>query len=295
MGLYAVYTIIMHGKESSYPTLVPLTIASLATIPNFLLISRGQPSQIAITYTNYSVAFMLLTYGIIGVLALIGAYRSIKSERAKPLIFFAITTFVIMNIVSLPLTYDTYRFLVYLYIPIAIFAGYYISQALLELRKRTLSSQTVVTKASVVTVALICALPTSFIMIAFFSGQSYLLIPNDELKAMDWIRSNTHKDSIFLEEPSTFAKIPLATGRRLAFAGGLYTSQYHGIEKYAQINLILNEGNPVNLSSDLRALNVSYVFIGHNERSYHISSTITDGNYFKKVYDEDTIRIYNVK
>lgn len=295
MGLFAVYTIIKHGKERSYPTLIPLTIASLVTIPNFLLISRGQPSQIAITYTNYSVAFMLLTYGIVGILALIGVYRSLKSERATPLIFFAITTFVIMNIISLPLTYDTYRFLVYLYIPIAIFAGYYISLVLLELRKRRLSSQTVVVKAFVVTVALICALPTSFIMMAFYSGHSYLHIPNDELKAMDWIRSNTHKDAIFLEEPSTFAKIPLATGRRLAFAGGLYTTQYHGIDKYAQINFILNEGNPVNLSSALRALNVSYVFIGRDERAYHISSTITNTNYFEKVYDEDMIRIYNVK
>jgi hypothetical protein len=295
MGLYAIYTLIKRGKESSYPTLIPLTIASLVTIPYFLLISHDQPSQIAMTYVNYSVTFMLLTYGIMGILAFIGAYQSIKSERATPLIFFAITTFIIMNTISLPLTYDTYRFLVYLWIPIAIFASYYISQALLELQKRKLSSKRTVIKASVVAVALICALPTSFIMISYYSECSYLHIPNDELKAMEWIKSNTHKDSIFLEEPSTFTKIPLATGRRLAFAGYLYTTQYHGIDKYTQINLILNEGNPVNLSSALRALNVSYVFIGHDEQPYRISSTITNGYYFEKVYDEDMIRIYDVK
>ena len=295
MGLFSVYTFIRYGKKSAYPTLIPLIIASLMTVPNFMLISSGQLSQITITSINYSVAFMLFTYGIIGILAFIGAYQSLKSKRATPLIFFAITTFTIMNIISLPLTFDTYRFLVYLYIPIAVFAGYYVSQALLELKQHGLSSKVVIIKASVVTIALICALPTSVMMFEFYNGHSYLHIPNDELKAMDWIKSNTHKNSIFLEEPSTFPKIPLMTGRRLVFAGGLYTTQYHGVDKYAEINSILNESNPVKLSSELKLLNVSYVFIGHEERAYRIPSTIADDYYFEKVYDREMIRIYKVK
>lgn len=295
MGLFSIYTFIRHGKKSAYPTLVPLIIASLMTVPNFILVSSGQLSQITITSINYSVAFMLFTYGIIGILAFIGAYQSLKSKRATPLIFFAITTFTIMNIISLPLTFDTYRFLVYLYIPIAVFASYYVSQALLELKQHGLSSKVVIIKASVVTIALICALPTSAMMFEFYNGHSYLHIPNDELKAMDWIKSNTHKNSIFLEEPSTFPKIPLMTGRRLVFAGGLYTTQYHGVDKYAEINSILNESNPVKLSSELKALNVSYVFIGHEERAYRIPSTIANDYYFEKVYDREMIQIYKVK
>ena len=295
MGLFSIYTFIRYGKKSAYPTLIPLIIASLMTVPNFMLVSSGQLSQITITSINYSVAFMLFTYGIIGILAFIGAYQSLKSKRATPLIFFAITTFTIMNIISLPLTFDTYRFLVYLYIPIAVFASYYVSQALLELKQHGLSSKVVIIKASVVTIALICALPTSVMMFEFYNGHSYLHIPNDELKAMDWIKSNTHKNSIFLEEPSTFPKIPLMTGRRLVFAGGLYTTQYHGVDKYAEINSILNESNPAKLSSELKSLNVSYVFIGHEERAYRIPSTIADDYYFEKVYDREMIQIYKVK
>ena len=294
MGLFSIYTFIRYGAKSAYPTLIPLIVASLMIVPNFILISNGQLSQITITPINYSLGFMLFTYGIIGIFAFIGAYQSLKSKHATPLIFFAVTTFAIMNIISLPLTFDTYRFLVYLYIPIAIFAGYYVSQTLLELKQHGRSSKAVVIKASVVTIALICALPTSVIMFEFYNGHSYLHVPNDELNAMDWIKSNTHKSSIFLEEPSTFPKIPLVTGRRLVFAGGLYTMQYHGIDRYAEINSILNESNATKLSSELKSLNVSYIFVGHEERMYRISSTIADGYYFEKVYDREMIQIYKV-
>jgi uncharacterized membrane protein len=184
---------------------------------------------------------------------------------------------------------------VYLYVPIAIFASYFVSQALIELKQHGLASKVVIIKASVVTIALICALPTSVMMFEFYNEHSYLHIQNDELNAMDWIKSNTYKNSIFLEEPSTFPKIPLITGRRLAFAGGLYTMQYHGVDKYAEINSILNESDPAVLSSELKSLNVSYVFIGHEEQTYLISSTIAQGHYFEKVYDKEMIRIYKVR
>ncbi|HXY86956.1 MAG TPA: hypothetical protein VEG44_00795 [Candidatus Acidoferrales bacterium] len=294
MGLFSIYTFIRYGAKSAYPTLIPLTVASLAMVPNFILTSNGHLSQITITPINYSLGFMLFTYGIIGILAFIGAYQSLKSKHVTPLIFFAVTTFAIMNIISLPLTFDTYRFLVYLYIPIAIFAGYYVSRTLLELKQHGRSPKAVVIKASVVTIALICALPTSVIMFEFYNGHSYLHVPNDELNAMDWIKSNTHKNSIFLEEPSTFPKIPLMTGRRLVFAGGLYTMQYHGIDRCAEINSILNESNATKLSSELKSLNVSYIFVGHEERMYRISSTVADGYCFEKVYDREMIQIYKV-
>ncbi|HYA61070.1 MAG TPA: DUF2298 domain-containing protein [Candidatus Acidoferrum sp.] len=294
MGLFSIYTFIKYGAKSAYPTLIPLIVASLIIVPNFILTSNGQLSQITITSINYSLAFMLFIYGIIGILAFIGAYQSLKSKHATPLIFFAVTTFAIMNIISLPLTFDTYRFLVYLYIPIAIFAGYYVSQTLLELKQHGRSSKGVVIKASVITIGLICALPTSAILFEFYNGHSYLHVPNDELSAMDWIKSNTHKSSIFLEEPSTFPKIPLMTGRRLIFAGGLYTQQYHGIDRYAEINAILNESNATKLSSELKSLNVSYIFVGHEERMYRISSTVADAYYFEKVYDRKMIQIYRV-
>jgi uncharacterized membrane protein len=129
----------------------------------------------------------------------------------------------------------------------------------------------------------------------FYNNETYVLASPNEVQAMQWIKANTSKDAIFLEEPSTFPRIPFETGRRLAFAGELYTIQYHGIDLQQEINALMNERNPQLLSLGLKQYNVSYVFIGSHEQQYEIATTVKDPRYFESVYSNPTVTIYRLK
>lgn len=112
---------------------------------------------------------------------------------------------------------------------------------------------------------------------------------------MQWIKANTSKDAIFLEEPSTFPRIPFETGRRLAFAGELYAIQYHGSDLQQEINALMNQRSPELLSLGLKQHNVSYIFVGSREQQYNIATTVQDPNYFERVYSNPTVVVYKLK
>jgi uncharacterized membrane protein len=112
---------------------------------------------------------------------------------------------------------------------------------------------------------------------------------------MQWINANTSKNAIFLEEPSTFPRIPFETGRRLAFAGELYAIQYNGVDLQQEMNAIMNERSPEMLSLSLQQHNVSYVFIGSHEQQYEIAKTVKDPNYFEIVYSNPSVFIYKLR
>ena len=260
----------------------------------FLLI--GAPSQLAVAFSTYSLLFIFLVFGLIAILAGAGAYWSLNNEASKPLLFFAFSAIIAMNIIALPLTNNSYRFLVFLWLPVALFASYYISVAITRFRAARFSSAKMSLKVLAIVIALVLALPTSYLLWDFYnSNDSYVLASPAELQALQWITANTSKDAIFLEAPSTFPRIPLETGRRVVFAGPIYTIQYNGVNLQTQIEALMNERNAESLSLSLKQYNVSYVFVGSREQQYEIATTLKDATYFQSVYSNPGVTIYKVK
>lgn len=259
----------------------------------FLLI--GGPTQVAVAFSTYSLFFIFIVFGLIAVLACTGAYRSLNNEASKPLLIFAFSAVVAMNVVALPLTNNSYRFLVYLWLPVALFASYYISTVVAKLTAARFSSAKLSLKVLAIVAALMLALPTSYLLWDFYNNESYVIASPAEVQALQWIKVNTSKNAIFLEAPSTFPRIPLETGRRVVFAGSIYTIQYHGVDLQTEIEALMNERSPESLSLSLTQLNVSYVFVGSREQQYEIATTLRDTNYFQSVYSNPMVTIYKVK
>ncbi|MEI7827300.1 MAG: DUF2298 domain-containing protein [Euryarchaeota archaeon] len=294
VAAYVVYEYARRRVESAQYHLGALAVGA-ATASPLLFLLVGGPSQVEIAFSTYSLDFLFLIYGLIGILACIGAYRSLSKEAGKPLILFALCALVAMNVVALPLTTNSYRFLVYLWLPVAIFASYYISTAVAKALNKHFWSKKKALEVLAILAALFLALPTSYMLWGFYNNETYVLASPNEVQAMQWIKTNTSKDAIFLEEPSTFPRIPFETGRRLAFAGELYAIQYHGIDIQQEINALMNQRSPELLSLGLKQHNVSYIFVGSREQQYNIATTVKDPKYFERVYSNPTVVVYKLK
>ncbi len=294
VGVYAAYTYAKKDVKVAKYSVLSLLVGSAVALPQLLLLVGGQ-SQAEIAFATYSLYFMFLVYGLLAILAVAGAYRSLHNASAKPLMYFALCVLVLMEIVALPLTQNTYRFLVFLYLPVAVFASFYVTSLIQTIRSSRRLSRPALLRLIAIAVALTLALPSSYMLWQFYNNESYTLITKDELTGLDWVKTNTSKDAIFLEEPSTFPRIPLETGRRVAFAGPLYTIQYHGISLQQQLDTIMNERSSETLSQELQKLNVSYVFIGSREQQYALATTVKDQNHFTLAYENPTVRIYKVQ
>lgn len=159
-----------HVKRAQYHFGALAVGAATASPLLFLLI--GGPSQVEIAFSTYSLDFMLLIYGLVGILACIGAYRSLSKEAAKPLILFALCALVAMNVVALPLTTNSYRFLVYLWLPVAIFASYYISTAVAKAPSEHFWSKKKDLEVLAILAALLLALPTSYMLWGFYNNET---------------------------------------------------------------------------------------------------------------------------
>ena len=295
VAAYVVFEFVRRRSTHAQYHLGALVVGGAIASPMLLLLIGG-PNQAEIAFFTFPPSFWFLVYGLVGILACIGAYKSLSKETGRPLIFFALCTFMAANVVALPLTTNSYRFLVYLWLPVAIFASYCISAVFVKSPREHFWTKTEALKIVAIAAALCLALPTSFYLWEFYNNdEMYVFASTDELHAMQWINANTSKDAIFLEEPSTFPRIPFETGRRLAFAGELYAIQYHGVDLQQEFNALMNERSPEVLSLSLKQHNVSYVFVGSHEQQYEIATTVKDPTYFDIVYSNPSVTIYKLK
>jgi hypothetical protein len=294
VAAYVVYEYVRRRLTRAQYHLDALIVGGAIASPLLFLLIGG-PNQAEITFFTFPLFFWFLVYGPVGIIACIGVYKSLSQESSKPLIFFALCTLVAANVIALPLTTNSYRFLVYLWLPVAIFASYYAATVLSKPLSEHFWTKTKTLQILTILAALFLALPTSVMLYEFYNGETYVFASSDELQAMQWIKANTSKDAIFLEEPSTFPRIPFETGRRLAFAGELYAIQYNGIDLQQEFNALMNERSPEILSLNLKQNNVSYVFVGSHEQQYKIATTVKDPNYFEIVYSNPSVNIYKLK
>ena len=294
VGSYVVYSYARRKLTSAKYHAAALAVGGAAASPLLFLLSGG-PAQVAVAFSTYSLVFVFIVFGLIAILACEGAYWSRNNEASKPLLFFALSAIVAVNVIALPLTNNSYRFLVYLWLPVAIFASYFVATTIARFKSARLSIAKTSGTLAVIIVALVLALPTSYLLWDFYNEDSYALASPAELQALQWAKTNTSKDAVFLEAPSTFPRVPLETGRRVVFAGPIYTIQYHGVNLQPELDALMNERNPAALSLGLLQHNVSYVFVGSREQPYPISTTLKNNTYFQSVYSNPMVTIYEVK
>jgi uncharacterized membrane protein len=182
---------------------------------------------------------------------------------------------------------DTYRFLDFLSLPLALFAGYSFWEML--------KSPAIWKKALAVLVILLI-IPSSLITAAYYAGAAYEQAPADDVLASQWLKDNTPKDAIVFENPSPFPRVSMLSGRVVSYTGN-YMDQFHGVNLQWPMEQIMRETDASMLHQELANYHVSYVFLGSQERSYAFSVPLKNSTYFELVYGDEAgsgTKIYRV-
>ncbi|MDI6888178.1 MAG: hypothetical protein QMC78_00575 [Methanocellales archaeon] len=264
---------------------IVLMLASFIAAFQLMLLPQNAPSQLMIAHHPNVLLSTIMALGVLVPFGILGAWKSLGNKKARGILIFGLVLFIMLNVITLPLTQNTYRFLVYLTMPASIFSGYWIHDLYNRLSPP---------RRYLPLLAVLLILPSTMILVGFYAVGTYTHADANEVRALNWICENTPDDAVFLEEPSHFPRIPLVTGRRIAYAGQLYMTQYHGVDDWSNVNSLFYETDASQLNKDLHLRDVSYVFVGHREAKYPISNTLRDANYFKNAYDYDDVQIYRV-
>ncbi|WP_424356917.1 DUF2298 domain-containing protein [Methanocella sp. MCL-LM] len=264
---------------------IPLVLAAVATIYEILLMSSNAGSQIALGHHPDIYLTLLVTLGPLIPFALWGMYQARDNLYAVLLMLFAGLNFVFLNIFVMQMTQNTYRFIVYLALPLSLFAGLALSKWLFS------ASKLKILAAALVILALV---PSTITIIMFYNDSSYVHAPTGDVKAFQWIKANTPKDAVFYEEPTHFVRLPVMTGRNDAYAGEIYTLQYHNVDKQREMEAILYMTDKEALYNKLVAEDVDYVFVGSRESGYSFAETLKNNSGFTVVYNEEGVKIYQV-
>lgn len=293
IGLYFLYLVfqnreqILKKKELRGIAVlaIPLVMSGIAGVYEILLMSSNAGSQITLGHNTDVTATILVTIGLLVPFALWGMYKSKDNSYAVLLMLFAALNYVFINIFEMNMTHNTYRFIVYLALPVSLFAGLALSKWLFSTARW---------KIIVAALVILALVPSTICIIMFYNDSSYTHATSADVKALEWIKVNTPKDAIFYEEPTHFVRLPVVTGRNDAYAGEIYTWQYHNVDKQREMEAILHMTDREALHKAMVAENVDYVFVGSKESGYQFAEALKNNPGFTVVYNEEGVKIYQV-
>jgi hypothetical protein len=272
LGIYFLYLLYKERRLSTLVAAIPLAIAAIAGIFQLSLLEAGLSSQVVLGHNPDVVLTLVFSLGLLVPFALYGMYLFRKNDEAWLLILFAAINVILINVVELPATVNTYRFFVFLALPLSLFAGLVIA--------RWLSSK----KAVLIAVA----------AVGFYDQALYTHATSAEYDALVWIKSNTPTNSVIFEAPGPFPRVPVVTGRESAYAGEIYTTQYHNVDRQAEMYGLMSVTNSSSLYQSLAADSVNYVFLGSSESRQPFVQALADPAYFTPVYDKNDVKVYQV-
>lgn len=264
---------------------LPLVIGGIAGLYQYSLLSDSAGSQIVIGQHKDVIITIAAAIGLLIPFALYGMYRTREDDASKLLIIYGVLNLLFILIFEMPMTSNTYRFLVYLAIPVSIFAGIALSGLLFSGK---------IWKAGLAVAVILMMVPSTGIMVMYYNDSSYTHATAADVKALEWIKQNTSKGAIIYEEPSHFPRVPLLTGRAVAYSGQIYTIQYHDVDKQAEMQNILYITDPGILYGELARNNINYVLAGAKEKQYPFAKALEDTGFFREVYSEDWTKVYEV-
>lgn len=285
LGLYFLYILYKERKLSTLVAGIPLAIAAIAGFYQLSLLEAGLSSQVVLGHNPDVLPTLLFSLGLLIPFALYGMYLFRKNDEAWLLIIFAAINIILVNVVELPATVNTYRFFVFLALPLSLFAGMVLA--------RWLSSKKVILIAAAVLVVLLMV-PSTAIIVGFYDQALYTHATSAEYDALVWIKANTPTNSVIFETPGPFPRVPVVTGRESAYAGEIYTIQYHNVDRQAQMYGLMSITNSSMLYQSLAADGVNYVFVGTSESRQPFVTALADPTYFTAVYDKNDVKVYQV-
>jgi uncharacterized membrane protein len=230
---------------------------------------------------------MLFALGPLIPFALYGAYRLWRDEGAALLLIFGLANFVFINVLELPRSMDTYRFLDFLSLPLALFAGY----AFWEMLKAP-----ALWKKALAVLVILLIVPSSLITTVYYASPAYQQAPADDVLAAQWLKDNTPVDAIVFENPTPFPRVSMLSGRVVSYTGQ-YMDQFHGVNLQWPMEQIMRTTNSTELHRKLIEYDISYVFLGSQERGSDFAVPLQDPAYFELVYGDEAgqgTKIYRI-
>jgi hypothetical protein len=264
---------------------VPLVAGAIASIYQYTILSASASQQVLPGYQGDVPQTLLMTLGPLLPFALYGMYKSRGRPVAVPLLIFAAVNFLFVNTLQMPATWNTYRFLVYLGLPVSLFAGLALSGWLTSGRWW---------KIGIAAAAILVMLPSTAAIALFYSDSSYVHATPADVAALEWIGKNTPANAVFYEEPTHFVRLPVLTGRDVAYAGNVYTWQYHQVDRQSEMEGILHIADREALYNSLVKNHVDYVFVGSKEQGYPFAFAIEGHPEMPQVYNRDGVKIYKI-
>ena len=214
---------------------------------------------LSITGTHFFIEFQPDSLKTIALTIFPLALLAWPQRKSDFLPFLATLSVLFAIFISIPLTWNGYRFLAYAAIPLAILASP-------SLRK----------KLPVIIAILLCV--SSLVLTGLYIGHQYNQASPADLSALEWAKENTPQDAIFLEAYSLFPRVPLLAHRRILY-GGYYGSQYHGYDGRQLVESITGETNATRLRQKLKG--IDYVFFGEREKELPFAQALSQ---FEEVY-----------
>ncbi|MDI6895919.1 DUF2298 domain-containing protein [Methanocella conradii] len=285
MGLMFLYLIFRRKGDEVVVTALPMAAAAIASLYQLSMLQQGNASQVVLSHNPDVPLTILASIGLLVPFAIYGMYLTRDDEASRLLILFAALNFILLNVVELPATVNTYRFLVYMALPVSLFAGLALS--------RWLASRNLI-KTCVAAAVIVLMVPSTAILVGYYNSSSYVHASSAEYDALAWLKESTPKDAIIYEEPGFFPRVPVVTGRDVAYSGEIYTLQYHNVDHQSDAYAIMGITDPEELYSRLSQYRVSYVLVGDRESQHPFTSALQDERYFRLAYDKDGVRIYEV-
>ncbi|BAI62089.1 conserved hypothetical protein [Methanocella paludicola SANAE] len=277
-------------KEKNASTLVrlsiPIALSGIAVLIEYTLFPENAGSQLSIGHHKDILVTFLVTLGPLALFAAYAIYKGWKDDGTKLLAIFAAVNAIALNILILPATNNTYRFLTYLSLPVALFAG--------SVLYGWLSSESALRKAGAIAIILIMV-PSTFMVAGYYvyAPKNSLASPMD-VRAVEWIKDNTPVNAIVYENPDHFPRVPIISGRNILYAAQTYVSQYHGADWLGPMESILKIDDPQTVYDTLAQYNVNYVLMGGKEQTGSMAIVLSNTTYFKNVYTEGNFKIYEV-
>jgi hypothetical protein len=277
-------------KDRDRATLVrlsaPIALSGIAVIIEFMMLPDNAGSQVTIGHHRDVLITFLVTLGPLMPFAIYCMYKLWDENGTKLLAIFAGVNAILINVFVLDMTNNTYRFLTYLTIPVALFAG----KGIVD----WIYSKNALKQAAALSVALVM-IPSAFMIAGYYLYSPLVSLSSPmDVHAIDWIKENTPVNAVIYENPDHWPRVPILSGRRITFAGETYMKQYHGISRLGEMEAIMQINDSTVLHDKLARYGVNYVLIGGKEWYGPFAGPLSDTRYFKNVYDRDGFRVYEV-
>ncbi len=264
---------------------IPLLLGAIAAIYQYSILSASAGQQIVPGYQGDVPQTILMALGPLVPFALYGMYRVRNQISAVPLLIFAGVNFLFLNTLQMPATWNTYRFLVFLGLPVSLFAGLGLSGWLSSGRAW---------KIALAGLVILAMVPSTLAIVMFYNDSPYVHATPADVNALAWVKENTPANAIFYEEPTHFVRLPVLTGRDVSYAGNVYTWQYHNVDRQPEMEGILHMADREALYGELVKNRVDYVFVGSKEAGYPFAVALEGMDKVRLVYDHDGVKIYKV-